>query len=401
MTMQELRDTELEKIMAAYAFAEGGATTWIEECFSHESCRKIVRYCKKHGAQTLSKSTGSVIGITQDEAYDILMRPYPASQLAAASSYHRLRDLMMRRKQAEYHTKQLQEVRDFSKELAPLDKPWHTLDDRLTAFKRSIETRGHGMIFGWPFVDDFLGGLGTAKVFTVAAASGVGKTAMVMNILQRALVHQPTLHALFFCFEMDVEQHTKREMEIALQVDPRHTFGVMRDDVQRQEYANKSNPLSRLLVDYKARSLEQMAQSVRMAKEEFGACNLVGVDYLQYIQREKHVSINELTEQLKQFAKELDVALILLVQLDKTAARTDRQTGKPQRPNGFDALGGVGIQSNSDFVLSMWREQENLFAQFTKARTMHNVALRDVVYRLEMDGLTIHNFIPSEQAEQE
>ena len=78
----------------------------------------------------------------------------------------------------------------------------------------------------------------------------------------------------------------------------------------------------------------------------------------------------------------------------------DRETGKPVRPNGFDALGGVGIMNNSDFLLSMWRESETeLRAKFSKARTMHNVSLRGVEYRLEMRGLTIDDFNPISQAE--
>jgi replicative DNA helicase len=238
--------------------------------------------------------------------------------------------------------------------------------------------------------------LGSKKVLTVAAGSGVGKTAMAMNMLQRALGNNHGLRAMFFSFEMDEEQHGKREMEIYTVLDPRESYKAIDSREFCENYLN-NNPLDRMVVDYKAKSLREMADHVSMFREEFGSCGLVAIDYLQFVRRERDHDVNRQMEEIKQWAKEMDVAVILLAQLDKAAARNDRETGKPVKPNGFDALGGVGIMNNSDFLLSMWREGTELRAKFNKARTMHNVSLRDVEYRLEMRGLTIDDFNPISQ----
>ncbi len=399
-SVSDFIDVELECRLAASAFHEGGCSMWIIDAFTDPDCRKIVEYCKRHGKQDLSNATVKAVGIRLEATASHLMREdRPSTPEQAISAYRRLCDLMTRRKHWQATIERQNDLRDFSKDFAKNEKPWLTLEERVEYFRESKRTRGNGIKFGWSYFDDFIGGLGSKKVFTVAAGSGIGKTALAMNMLQRACANNHGLRAIFFSFEMDEEQHAKREIEIYTGMDPRDTYHAVDQKPFIESYLT-DNPLSRMVVDYRAKGLREMADHVKMYREEFGSCGLVAVDYLQFVRRERDHDVNRQMEEIKQWAKEMDVAVILLAQLDKAAARNDRETGKPVRPNGFDALGGVGIMNNSDFLLSMWRESETeLRAKFSKARTMHNVSLRGVEYRLEMRGLTIDDFNPISQAE--
>jgi KaiC/GvpD/RAD55 family RecA-like ATPase len=392
-------DLPLERKMSAHAFHEGNCSAWILDLFSDPDCRKVVEYCKRHGKQELGGSTANVLGIGVQAVMDcIMVEERPNTTESAKSAYRVLHDLAMRRKQWRDTVERQNDLRDFSKDFAKSEKPWLTLEERVEYFRESKKTRGKGIKFGWSYFDDFIGGLGSKKVFTVAAGSGIGKTALAMNMLQRACAHNHGLRAIFFSFEMDEEQHAKREIEIYTGMDPRDTYHAVDQKAFQDSYLT-DNPLSRMVVDYRAKSLREMADHVKLYREEFGSCSLVAIDYLQFVRRERDHDVNRQMEEIKQWAKEMDVAVILLAQLDKAAARNDRETGKPVRPNGFDALGGVGIMNNSDFLLSMWRENETeLRAKFSKARTMHNVSLRGVEYRIEMRGLTIDDFNPISQA---
>lgn len=386
-------DLELERQLTAYAFAEG-CQNWIVDAFTSQECRKVVSFCKAHGPQLLSDAVLKAIGVDIDFARSVIMRDdRPVTSSMAYNSYCRLADLHRRRVEQAQLDERTARLCDYSTPLRASSKSWYTLEERTERFAQSISLRGAGLKFGWSFVDEFIGGLGSKRVMTIVAASGVGKTALAMNILERVCAFNP-VRSIFFSFEMDEESQVKREMEIFTRIEPSKIYRSAKEKAFRSEYYHE-NPLNRVAVVYDQMGLEQMESVVKEYREDYGSCSLVVIDYLQFVTHDPHkTSVNRLMEELKQWAKRIDVAVILLAQLDKSAARTDKSTGKTAKPNGFDALGGVGIQANSDYVVAMWRDGKDMYARFAKARMMNNPSLRDVEYRLEMRGLRIDEWTP-------
>jgi len=392
--MSNHTDLELERQLTAWAFFEG-CKEWIVDAFTDQECRKAIAKIKRDGPQQLTDKTAEYLGVGGGFVLSVIMRDErPPTIALAAESYRRLVDLHKRRTEHTALTERLNTINDYSVPLAGNTKRWVTLDERVNHLRQSMALRGSGMRFGWSYVDDFLGGVLPQKVMVIAAASGAGKSIMAQNMIERLSEQAP---GLFFSFEMEEDGQTKREIEVTHGNDPRLTYSYLKDPQFVADYL-RDNPLHNCPVVYETMGLDDMEATIKAYREERGACAWCVVDYLDYIDHDpKHETMNMIARKLKPFAKRNDVLLIVLAQIDKLAARTDRKTGEVHKPNGFDILGGIGIQASADYVLCQWQQEGRFYAKWTKARAMHNVALRDIEYRLEMTEVRINEWTPTQE----
>lgn len=200
-------------------------------------------------------------------------------------------------------------------------------------------------------------GLPPADLIYIAGRPSMGKTALVLNISENNATSGR--RTLFFSLEMSQEQLTSRLIASNSRVDA-HRFrsGQFRqDDWQKMTDAAKKIHKMPLLIDDSTSLtvLDIRAASRRVMRE--GGLSLIVIDYLQLMRpvtrcnvREREVA--EMSRSLKALAKELNVPVVVLAQLNRTV-----ETGaSPRRPIPSDLRESGSLEQDADLIIFPWRE---------------------------------------------
>jgi replicative DNA helicase len=188
-------------------------------------------------------------------------------------------------------------------------------------------------------------------VFTIAAPTSVGKSALSLNIALRC-ASKDNFPTLIFSLEMPQKQISKRMIGSLSKVDlARIEEGVAsqadRDKVNESIDKLKSIPLHTV---HSVKNVASIASDVRRYKREKGI-KLVVIDYLQLIPFDsnrmgKADGIAMISQKIKQIALENNVAIILLSQLNREGARSDK-------PDLYHLKDSGSIENDADIVLIM------------------------------------------------
>ena len=163
-------------------------------------------------------------------------------------------------------------------------------------------------------------------VFTIAAPTSVGKSALSLNIALRSakLDKFPTL---IFSLEMPQKQISKRMLGTLADVDLKRTEELVESAENKAKIdatiaEMKELPLYTI---HAVKNINSIATDVRRFKREKGI-KLVVIDYLQLIPFDsgrmgKADGIAMISQKIKQIALENNVAVILLSQLNRAPSR--------------------------------------------------------------------------------
>jgi len=213
---------------------------------------------------------------------------------------------------------------------------------------------------GFPQLDKRTRGLAPGEVMEIIARAGVGKTALLLNIL-RAVSCRQGVPILFFSLEMPLPQVFERTVQIAadlrgedveeiapLSQDDEHAFGPFKRAMDEYRWV--------WYVDRDFLRFDDLERVVREAPQRIGEpVRLVCIDYLGRMRGPRGHSpyevTSELAQQLKHLAKSQDLAVIYLHQTSR--AGTDGST-----PITLDMSRDSGVtEEAADFVLGMWRPE--------------------------------------------
>lgn len=188
-------------------------------------------------------------------------------------------------------------------------------------------------------------------VFTIAAPTSVGKSALSLNIALRSakLDKFPTL---IFSLEMPQKQISKRMLGTLADVDLKRTEELVESAENKAKIdatiaEMKELPLYTI---HAVKNINSIATDVRRFKREKGI-KLVVIDYLQLIPFDsgrmgKADGIAMISQKIKQIALENNVAVILLSQLNREGARSDK-------PDLYHLKDSGSIENDADIVLIM------------------------------------------------
>lgn len=182
----------------------------------------------------------------------------------------------------------------------------------------------------WPCIDRMIGGgLEGGKMYIIAARTSVGKTAFALNLAANIAVSKTP--ALVFSLEMSREELLKRTASIVCGVN----WQAMLDGFQPANELTKLATAMReldgvpLYVDDKsAQTITSIATRAKRHTQKRGP-GVIVVDYLQLIaetgkSRQRYEALGEISRGLKQLARDLDVPVVALAQLNREAeAETD------------------------------------------------------------------------------
>jgi replicative DNA helicase len=216
-----------------------------------------------------------------------------------------------------------------------------------------------GVSTGLRDLDRITCGLQKSDLILVAARPGMGKTVLGMDFIRAASVEK-NLVSLIFSLEMSHEQLAMRMVSAISGIDAQRikTGDIDIKAKERLDWARKKIAMSSFYIDDTAglTVLEMRAKARRLkAERDLG---LVVVDYLQLMQghsrsENRNQEISEISRSLKIMAKELDVPVVALAQLNRSLeSRTDK------RPILSDLRDSGGLEQDADVVIFIYREEK-------------------------------------------
>jgi len=228
---------------------------------------------------------------------------------------------------------------------------------RRYADKRKIT----GVSTGFSDLDDKTAGLQRGDLIVIAGRPSMGKTAFVMNVAQNAALRdvEPNVVAVF-SLEMSAQQIGMRLLAAESRVDmsKMRTGSFATDDWRK--LASGTGKLAEAAIfvdDTPAISVLEVRSKCRRLKRERGRLDMVLIDYLQLMTGNakadrKDLEISEMTRSLKGLAKELDVPIIILSQLNRSLeSRSDK------RPMMSDLRESGAIEQDADVIMFIYRDE--------------------------------------------
>ena len=220
-----------------------------------------------------------------------------------------------------------------------------------------------GSSTGFKGIDNKLQGLQDGDLIVVAGRPSMGKTAFAMNIAENVLEKndENTGAVLVFSLEMPAESLTTRLLSGMSRLDQQDVRSGRLDNKQVTQVVEQSKRLRELPLYIDDSSLlspmELRARARRINRQEPNGLSLIVVDYLQLMQvpgtLENRVNqISEISRSLKSLAKELNVPVIALSQLNRAVEqRTDK------RPMMADLRDSGAIEQDADVILFIYRDE--------------------------------------------
>jgi replicative DNA helicase len=242
----------------------------------------------------------------------------------------------------------------------------------VTAAKNAGVNGVTGVATGFTDLDSCTTGLHEGELFVVAGRPGMGKTAYVLNVaanIAQARDGNPSeFGVVFFSLEMPREQLALRLLASEARVD---VSRLRSGDVRVSDWSKITDAAVRLqqmplwIDDTPAITLLDVRSKVRRLQariERDGRpkkLGLVAIDYLQLMRgrrgagnREQEIS--ELSRGLKQLAKEMDVPVVALSQLNRSV---ETRSSKDKRPQLSDLRESGAIEQDADTILFIYRDE--------------------------------------------
>ena len=216
-----------------------------------------------------------------------------------------------------------------------------------------------GMETGFKDFDQQTSGLQKSDLIIAAGRPSMGKTAFAMNIAGHVAVEKQMPVAVF-SMEMSNEQLAMRLISSIAEVNLQSVrTGQLNDD----DWPKLTNAISKLsdsplfIDETPALSPTDLRARVRRLAREQGQLSLIVIDYLQLMQvpessESRANEVSEISRSLKSLAKELNVPVLALSQLNRSLEqRTDK------RPKMSDLRESGSIEQDADLIVFIYRDE--------------------------------------------
>ena len=202
-------------------------------------------------------------------------------------------------------------------------------------------------------LDEYLGnrGIAAGEVMTVAAPTSCGKSALALYIALQAVTKDAHPCGIF-SLEMPQKQLTKRLTQVMSGVNIRSVEENVATEEQMTRVNDTINTLSDLPIftSHSVKNADDLCSQTRQFVHKYGVKLLV-IDYLQLIpfdaRKGKAEGISNISHKIKQMAIDLNIAVILLAQVNREGVKS----GKLKL---YDLKDSGDIENDADIVLLMY-----------------------------------------------
>ena len=216
-----------------------------------------------------------------------------------------------------------------------------------------------GVSTGFSEIDEITLGFQRSDLIIIAGRPSMGKTALALNIAEN-VARQTDRTVLIFSMEMSAEQVVRRFISSIANIDLQR---LMRGQLQDNDWEGIDKALSVLsnkkilLDDTPALSPTELRARSRRVKRENKDLAMIVVDYIGLMQipgksENRVTEISEISRSLKALAKELDVPVVAISQLNRAV-----ESRPNKRPILSDLRDSGAIEQDADVIAFLYRHE--------------------------------------------
>ena len=267
---------------------------------------------------------------------------------------------------------------------------FHNIQDVVTDSFKILEERSKndspitGVSTGFNKFNQLTAGFQPSDLIILAARPSMGKTAFALNLTRNAAI-ESQVPVAFFSLEMSKEQLVMRMLCAEARVDSAKLRG---GDFSQEDWEYLTNAASIIseapifIDDAPAQSALQVRAKCRRLHKTHNL-GMIVIDYLQLMRasdsaERRDLAIGEISGALKALAKELNIPVIALSQLNrKLEERGDK------RPLLSDLRESGSLEQDADLVVFIYRDEV-----YNKDEANPNKGLAEILLRKQRNGPT-------------
>lgn len=216
-----------------------------------------------------------------------------------------------------------------------------------------------GVTTGFSDLDKMTSGMQSSDMIIVAARPSMGKTTFAMNLVENALLNTEKA-ILVFSLEMPSEQLMMRMLSSLGRI---NQSKVRSGNLEEEDWPKLVSAVERIkdkklfIDDTAGISPSEMRSRARRIVREHGELGMIMIDYLQLMQipgfsEGRTNEISEISRSLKSMAKEFDVPVIALSQLNRSLEQRPNK-----RPVNSDLRESGAIEQDADVIMFIYRDE--------------------------------------------
>jgi len=213
-----------------------------------------------------------------------------------------------------------------------------------------------GLDTGFSELNKLTTGFGDGDLIIVAARPAMGKTAFTLNLAQKALDNEKGV--AIFSLEMPAEQLMLRMLSAKTSIPlQKLKVGDMNDDEwSRLNQASDVMSQKKFFVDDNGNvNIHNVRAKLRKLKSIHPEISLAIIDYLQLMSgsgnKDRHLEVSDISRGLKLLARELDLPIIALSQLNRSL-----ESRHDKRPMLSDLRESGAIEQDADVIMFVYRD---------------------------------------------
>lgn len=212
---------------------------------------------------------------------------------------------------------------------------------------------------GWDQFDQMTSGLQSGDMIIVAGRPSMGKTTLAMNMVERVAMYTNKPVAIF-SLEMPAEQLVMRMFASIGGIEQGKIRTGELNDLEAKKLSDATQTLARTKIfidDTSGLSPSEVRSRARRLQRDHGQLGLIMVDYLQLMSvpgmsDQRVAEVSEISRSLKLMARELNVPVIVLSQLNRSLEQRPNK-----RPVMSDLRDSGAIEQDADLICFIYRDE--------------------------------------------
>lgn len=224
------------------------------------------------------------------------------------------------------------------------------------------ENKNHvtGLATGFKQFDEITAGLQKGDLIIIAGRPSMGKTSYAMNMVENATKLKEDAKVAVFSLEMSKESLVMRMLTSQAHIDASR---VRVGNLQESDWprliaaADVLAHMNVFIDDQPAQSAMEIRAKARRLAKEYQGLDLIVIDYLQLMRSSgatysREQEISEISRSLKAVAKELNVPVVALSQLNRSL-----ESRQNKRPLMSDLRESGALEQDADLITFIYRDE--------------------------------------------
>ena len=229
--------------------------------------------------------------------------------------------------------------------------------DHIQLMKNKGDSYLIGETTGFRELDKLTTGFGDGDLIIIAARPSMGKTALMLNMLLKNI--EAGKGIIMFTLEMPSHQLLLRMLSIKTSIPLQNLLIGKLNDKQLTTLSKATDELNSMKLwvdDGGMLNINQLRARVRkIAQNKDNNISMIMIDYLQLMvgttAKDRHLEISEISRGLKMLARELNIPIVALSQLNRgLESRPDK------RPMLSDLRESGAIEQDADIIMFVYRD---------------------------------------------